>query len=128
MLNKEIIDVYQEANQKFKPPRLLSGANFLEPVSVQQVLDPLLVSAKAIANESNINLQVNFPDNLPIIKANYKALREVLSNILDNALKYTPIKGNIYIKLATLAPQLHDDKSINSDTVCERGKGYSLNV
>ncbi|MCL2924278.1 MAG: GAF domain-containing sensor histidine kinase [Trichodesmium sp. MAG_R04] len=114
--NKEIIDVYQEANQKSKPLRLLPGANFLEPVYVQQVLDPLLVSAKAIANESNINLQVDFPDNLPTIKANYKALREVLSNIIDNALKYTPIKGSIYIKLATLAPQLHDDKSINSDT------------
>ncbi|MCL2932327.1 MAG: GAF domain-containing sensor histidine kinase [Trichodesmium sp. MAG_R03] len=113
--NQEIIDVDQEANQKSKPLRLLPGANFLESVSVQQVLDPLLVSAEAIANESNIDLQVDFPDNLPIIKANYKALREVLSNIIDNALKYTPIKGNIYIKLATLAPQIKDYKSITEE-------------
>ncbi len=113
---EEIIDAHQEANQKPLPLRLLPGANFLESVSVQQVLEPLLVSAKAIADESNIDLQVDFPNNLPIVKANYKALREVLSNIIDNALKYTPSEGNIYIKLATLASQPNDSKSINSET------------
>ncbi|MCL2928754.1 MAG: GAF domain-containing sensor histidine kinase [Trichodesmium sp. St16_bin4-tuft] len=114
--SEEIIDVHQEANQKYKPLGLLPGANFLESVFVQQVLEPLLVSAKAIANENNIDLQVDFPDNLPTIKANSKALREVLSNIIDNALKYTPIQGNIYIKLATLTPQTSHHKSINSET------------
>ncbi len=113
---EEIIDAHQEANQKSLPLRLLPGANFLESVSVQQVLEPLLVSAKAIADESNIDLQVDFPDNLPIVKANYKALREVLSNIIDNALKYTPTEGNIYLKLATLAPQPNHPQSINSET------------
>ncbi len=113
---EEIIDAHQEANQKSKPLRLLPGANFLESVSVQQVLEPLLVSAKAIADESNIDLRVDFPDLLPIVQANYKALREVLSNIIDNALKYTPSKGNIYIKLATLAPQPNHQRSINSET------------
>lgn len=113
---EEIIDAHQETNQKLLPLRLLPGTNFLESVSVQQVLEPLLVSAKAIADESNIDLQVDFPDDLPIVKANYKALREVLSNIIDNALKYTPTEGNIYIKLATLAPQLNHHKSIHSKT------------
>ncbi len=113
---EEIIDAHQEANQKSKLLRLLPGANFLESVSVQEVLEPLLVSAKAIADESNIDLQVDFPENLPIVKANYKALREVLSNIIDNALKYTPKEGNIYLKLATLAPQANHHKSINSET------------
>ncbi|WP_371357189.1 sensor histidine kinase, partial [Hydrocoleum sp. CS-953] len=113
---EEIIDAHQEANQKTLPLRLLPGANFLESVSVQQVLDPLLVSAKAIADESNIDLQVDVPKNLPIVQANYKALREVLSNIIDNALKYTPKEGNIYIKLATLSPQPNHPQSINSET------------
>ncbi|MGD1714264.1 GAF domain-containing sensor histidine kinase [Dapis sp. BLCC M172] len=113
---EEIIDAHQEANQKTLPLRLLPGANFLESVSVQQVLEPLLVSAKAIADESNIDLQVDVPKNLPIVQANYKALREVLSNIIDNALKYTPKEGNIYIKLATLSPQPNHPQSINSET------------
>ncbi len=113
---EEIIDAHKEAHQKSKPLKLLPGSNFLESVSVQQVLEPLLVSAKAIADESYIDLQVDFPDNLPMVQANYKALREVLSNIIDNALKYTPTEGNIYIKLAALAPQLNHHKSINSET------------
>ncbi|NES73550.1 MAG: ATP-binding protein, partial [Okeania sp. SIO2D1] len=63
----------------------------------------------------HIDLEVDFPENLPIVKANNKALREVLSNIIDNALKYTPAGGNIYIKLTTSAPQKDDDKSVKNE-------------
>jgi len=35
---------------------------------------------------------------LPLVRVNIKALQEVLSNIIDNALKYTPQGGKIYIQ------------------------------
>ena len=108
----QILDSDLKANQESKPLQLLPGSNFLESVSVKRVLEPLLVSAQAIANELHLDLQIDFPDNLPNVQANYKALREVLSNIIDNALKYTPAQGNIYIKLETLAPQLNHHQSV----------------
>jgi signal transduction histidine kinase len=49
---------------------------------------------------------VNLPSNLPLIQANPQALREVLSNILDNALKYTPAGGIIEIQVRLNANQL----------------------
>ncbi|NEQ75687.1 MAG: GAF domain-containing sensor histidine kinase [Okeania sp. SIO2C9] len=113
--NDNVIDYYTEANREFKSLPLLPESNFLESVSVQDVLGPLLISAKAIADERHIDLEVDFPENLPIVKANNKALREVLSNIIDNALKYTPAEGNIYIKLTTSAPQKDDDKSVKNE-------------
>ncbi|GGA44659.1 GAF domain-containing sensor histidine kinase [Okeania sp. KiyG1] len=113
--NDNVIDYYTEVNKEFKSLPLLPESNFLESVSVQDVLEPLLVSAKAIADERYIDLEVDFSDNLPIVKANNKALREVLSNIIDNALKYTPAGGNIYIKLTTSAPQTDDSQSVKNE-------------
>jgi signal transduction histidine kinase len=64
-----------------------------------EVLQALLVSAQAIAQERNLELITDIEPNLPPVCANHKALREVLSNIIDNALKYTPAGGKIFIQV-----------------------------
>lgn len=79
---------------------LLPGNDFtLEPVEIEAILEPLLLSASAIARERDINLTANIPHDLPPIRANARALQEVLSNLIDNALKYTPKEGTIEIAL-----------------------------
>jgi len=82
-----------------KPVPLLPDAvENTELCRVADVLEPLLASARAIAQERNLNLNSEIPLNLPPVRANAKALREVLSNLIDNALKYTPTGGQIYIE------------------------------
>lgn len=66
--------------------------------SLADLLAPLIVSAQAVAQERNLQLITDIPDNLPVVQANIKALREVLSNIIDNSLKYTPAGGKIGIQ------------------------------
>ncbi len=78
---------------------LPSKALTLESFSVAAVLEPLLVSAKAIAQERNLDLQAEIPTDLPLVQGNTKALREVLSNLIDNALKYTPSGGQLDIRV-----------------------------
>lgn len=70
----------------------------IEACSAAEVLEPLVVSARAIAAERQLACRVEIPQNLPPVLANSKALREVLSNLIDNALKYTPAGGEIYIQ------------------------------
>jgi signal transduction histidine kinase len=65
---------------------------------VEDVLKPLLASAWAIAQERNLDLQADLPPNLPAVRANVQELPEVLSNLLDNAIKYTPPRGKIYVQ------------------------------
>lgn len=97
--------VVEATVHKEKPALLLPGTG--EQVTdcyVADLLTPLLVSAKAIAQERQIKLKADIPPNLPVVKANIKALQEVLSNIIDNALKYTPQGGRIYIQAGQEKP------------------------
>jgi signal transduction histidine kinase len=85
--------------QEPKPALLLPGTgDKAADCSLVDLLAPLLISSQAIAQERNLQLQTEIPRNLPLVRANVKALREVLSNIIDNALKYTPAGGKISIQ------------------------------
>lgn len=80
-----------EASQQPAANALLPGNVFtLESFSVADVLEALIVSAEAIAQERHLKFQSRIPTDLPLVRGNAKALREVLSNLIDNALKYTP--------------------------------------
>ncbi|MFZ1026859.1 MAG: sensor histidine kinase [Limnoraphis robusta] len=82
-----------------KPPGLLPAGQFLEATSVQAVLEPLILSAQAIAEERQLTCITEIPPQLPLVQANSQGLREVLSNLIDNALKYTPPQGCISIRV-----------------------------
>lgn len=69
----------------------------LEALSLATILEPVVNSGQLIAQEKELDLEVKLPSDLPQIKANAPALREVLSNLIDNALKYTPPSGKILI-------------------------------
>jgi signal transduction histidine kinase len=85
------------------PLSLSPVTNLDESCFVEFVLKPLLISAHAIASESHLSLLADIPPDLPPVSANDRALREVLSNLIDNALKYTPDGGKIYIKVSSEA-------------------------
>ncbi|RUT03182.1 sensor histidine kinase [Dulcicalothrix desertica PCC 7102] len=78
---------------------LLPGSDELETdCDVKDILLPLLDSANAIAAERGLQLISNIPSQLPLLRASSKALREVFSNIIDNALKYTPSGGKVLVE------------------------------
>jgi signal transduction histidine kinase len=88
-----------------KPALLLPGSEDKEAdCALVDILNPLLASAKAIAQERKLQLISEIPANLPLVRANCKTLREVLSNIIDNALKYTPTGGKILIQAGQEKP------------------------
>ncbi|MBN3962420.1 GAF domain-containing sensor histidine kinase [Nostoc sp. NMS8] len=99
LLTEDEVFVEATIQKDAKPPLLLPGTgDKAVDCSLADILEPLLISAKAIAQERKLKLITEIQQNSSLVRANVKALREVLTNIIDNALKYTPTGGKILIQ------------------------------
>ena len=71
----------------------------LVALEIQSVLDPTIQSALGVMDDRNQTLQIDLPKSLIWVRADRAALTEVVINLLDNASKYTPVGGRIWVEL-----------------------------
>jgi len=71
----------------------------LEVVNIINVIKPILENIRIIAEEKNIQVLENINIDTELILTNKKALREIINNLLDNAVKYTPNNGKVRIEI-----------------------------
>jgi two-component system NtrC family sensor kinase len=67
---------------------------FLQPV-IQQVIDSLRPHWEAKQQQ----IQARLPDNLPLVMGNPLRLRQLMNNLIENAIKYTPDQGQVRVTL-----------------------------
>ena len=82
-----------------KLSRIEAGQLKLEfrPVSVAQLIDSCMETAQLKAVPKRLSLAVQLPAELPPVRGDANSLQEVLQNLLDNALQYTPAGGKIEV-------------------------------
>jgi two-component system phosphate regulon sensor histidine kinase PhoR len=66
-------------------------------LSVAQFVESCVETTKRTAAEKDIRISVNLQDTVPDIAADRRRLSEVLQNLLDNAIQYTPSGGQIMV-------------------------------
>jgi two-component system, OmpR family, phosphate regulon sensor histidine kinase PhoR len=66
-------------------------------LSVSQFVESCVESAQRPAAEKDLRISVNLQARLPDIAADRRRLAEVLQNLLDNAIQYTPSGGQIMV-------------------------------
>jgi two-component system phosphate regulon sensor histidine kinase PhoR len=66
-------------------------------LSVSQFVESCVETTKRTAAEKDIRISVNLQDTVPDIAADRRRLSEVLQNLLDNAIQYTPSGGQITV-------------------------------
>lgn len=67
------------------------------PCDLAAVVEACVGALRKKAEEKGIRIEVRFPDDLPKVIADQKRLSQVILNLLDNAIKYTPQGGSVTI-------------------------------
>jgi PAS domain S-box-containing protein len=88
--------------------KIESGRIELEyaPISVEDLCQSSLIFINQQALKKNILIETKLQSNLPNLIADERRIRQVLINLLNNAVKFTPERGHITIKVKILPPKL----------------------
>ena len=78
-------------------PRLEAGTADLNisSVDVGELLRGIAEKFSLQAQKVNVNLRVDVPDDLPALLGDGDRLAQVFTNLVDNALKFTPANGQV---------------------------------
>ena len=68
------------------------------PVNILDILKQALSILDNLAKEKNISINVEIPKDLPKVLADESRILQVMINLIDNAIKYTPNQGKIKVE------------------------------
>ncbi len=90
-----------------------------QPLDVAQLLQKTAVSFQQQAQQQQIQLQLNVPQNMPPINADPARMTQLLSNLVINALRHTAENGRIQLKAT-----VQQDNSVQI-SVQDNGEGIA---
>jgi PAS domain S-box-containing protein len=89
-----------------------------QPTSLVKVTSEVLSTCGTSAAAKNISLRADLAANLPLVWADPARARQILTNLIDNGVKFTPDNGTISVK-AVFFGEDHDFVCISvSDSGC----------
>lgn len=94
----------------------------LAPTNVHQLLELLVTDRGELAIQRGLTLRYEPAPNLPVIASDSSKLTQVISNLLTNALNYTPSGGEVIV---SSAQQYTADQAWITITVRDSGPGIA---
>jgi signal transduction histidine kinase len=76
----------------------------LEAVSLNKVLEEAVELYREVAEDKGLRLETGHGPDLRVM-ADRSRLRQVIANLLDNAIKYTPCRGRVELRVCQRAQQ-----------------------
>lgn len=89
-------------------------------VDMAEVIEDTIIGARAQLEENDIALHLNLSEDLPPVEADPDSVRQIMSNLLGNAVKSTPVSGVIKIA-ASVYPE-------NDDTGADSGNFLQVSI
>lgn len=88
-LVEDLLDLSKLESPDFHPE--------LKPISLRPLISRVLALVENNVVGKNLTLFTHLPEDLPRVVANVSNLEQVFTNLLDNAIKYTPEGGKIAV-------------------------------
>jgi two-component system phosphate regulon sensor histidine kinase PhoR len=91
-----------------KLARIEAGKLSLEflPVGAGDFIQPCIETARLNAASRNISLEFSCPPDMPPIMGDLSSLQEIMQNLLDNAIRYSPEGGRITVSASAREGEL----------------------
>jgi PAS domain S-box-containing protein len=70
-------------------------------VDMAEIIEDTIISARAQLEENEITLTMNLPEDMPPVEADPESVRQIMGNLLGNAIKCTPAGESIEISAST---------------------------
>ncbi len=71
----------------------------MEEVSLSELVKESVENVRALAADKNIKLDIKLPASLPKLEASGVRLKQAITNLLTNAIKFTPEDGDVLIRI-----------------------------
>ncbi len=91
-----------------------------ESIQLESILQYSLDMLGSLITQKNLHLEKNIASNLPALRASPIRMRQVLDNLIGNAIKYTPKDGTIRISIRA------EDRQLIFE-ISDTGPGIPLN-
>jgi signal transduction histidine kinase len=75
-----------------------------EPTAIAPIVHTSLDFIQTKANQKQISITSQIPEELPWVNVDERRMRQVLLNLLDNAIKFTPEQGKVCVIVRLLVP------------------------
>lgn len=118
IIHTNVVRLSTLVNELFELSRLEARQTepHLEPISLGELVQDVVVKFQPQAKERRISLGASSPPVLAFVEADIGMIERVLSNLIENALRYTPEQGQVQVTLAA-------ENGIVNVRVCDTGYG-----
>ncbi|MDE0635341.1 MAG: ATP-binding protein [Candidatus Poribacteria bacterium] len=102
----------------------------LEPVNLAEIAQQRLEELKPQADEKTITLDLNVQPGLPDLTGDAEHLGQILTNLVGNAIKFTPSNGEVNVKIMVNTSRVftQKDRPLQEDDVTDETDGIHVEV
>ena len=94
MLNQQVHDLLELARIESKQSKFE-----IVPVNVNEFCEQCIKGLRSLAQKSDVNLSIELADPSFAVRADEEALSTVLTNLITNAIHYTPFYGEVTVRM-----------------------------
>lgn len=91
-LVQELFDLSRLENTGYRP-------NF-EQVRMPELVQDVVLKLRTTAERRSVELRTSLPRSIPLVRADIALIERVLTNLIENAVRYTPAEGVVTVELA----------------------------